>query len=159
MHVSQIAPCRISNAKDVVKWDQEMYVKVISISGQKLSLTMQDVDQNSRKDLLPLKKSEGDDAFRTNLASSSREGPVTRTGLLGIRITEEDVVVPSRQPMKRISSPERWEATQLIASGVLSVNESPMYNEDGDGMLYQEEGVEEELEIELNEDEPTFLQG
>lgn len=26
-------------------------------------------------------------------------------------------------------------------------------------MLYQEEGAEEELEIELNEDEPAFLQG
>ncbi|KAL0283913.1 UNVERIFIED_CONTAM: putative pre-splicing factor ATP-dependent RNA helicase DEAH5 [Sesamum angustifolium] len=58
-----------------------------------------------------------------------------------------------------MSSPERWEAKQLIASGVMSVKEYPMFDEDGDGMLYQEEGAEEELEIELNEDEPAFLQG
>lgn len=159
VHVSQIATRRISNAKDVVKRDQEVYVKVISVSGQKLSLSMRDVDQNTGKDLLPLKKSENDDVFRTNPTSGSRAAPVTRTGLSGIRITEEDGVAPSRRPLKRMSSPERWEATQLVASGVLSLSEHPMYDEDGDGLLYQEEGAEEELEIELNEDEPAFLQG
>ncbi|KAI5350402.1 hypothetical protein L3X38_003293 [Prunus dulcis] len=58
-----------------------------------------------------------------------------------------------------MSSPEKWEAKQLIASGVLGVTEYPMYDEETDGMLYQEEGAEEELEIELNEDEPAFLNG
>ncbi|KAI4325219.1 hypothetical protein MLD38_030636 [Melastoma candidum] len=48
------------------------------------------------------------------------------------------------------------EEKQLVASGVLKVNEYPMYDEEGDGMLYQDEGAEEELEIELNEDEPAF---
>ncbi|CBI31157.3 unnamed protein product, partial [Vitis vinifera] len=91
VHVSQIATRRVGNAKDVVKRDQEVYVKVISVSGQKLSLSM-------------------------------RDGP-------------------------------------LIASGVLDIREFPMYDDEGDGMLYQEEGAEEELEIEMNEDEPAFLQG
>ncbi|KAJ9186248.1 hypothetical protein P3X46_001849 [Hevea brasiliensis] len=160
VHVSQIANRRVGNAKDVVKRDLEVYVKVISISGQKLSLSMRDVDQNTGKDLLRLKRSSDDDdgTFRTN-PSASKEGPVTRTGLSGIRIMEEDDAVPSRRPLKRMSSPERWEAKQLIASGVLSVKEYPMYDEERDGMLYQEEGAEEDLEIELNEDEPAFLQG
>ncbi|MBA0778914.1 hypothetical protein Gotri_003203, partial [Gossypium trilobum] len=158
VHVSQMASRRIPNAKDVVKRDQEVYVKVISISGQKLSLSMRDVDQNTGRDLLPLKKSSDDDAFRTN-PSGGKEGPVTRTGLSGIRILEDEDAAPSRRPLKRMSSPERWEAKQLIASGVLTLDEYPMYDEDGDGMLYQEEGAEEELEIEMNEDEPAFLQG
>ncbi|EEF52960.1 ATP-dependent RNA helicase, putative [Ricinus communis] len=160
VHVSQMATRRIANAKDVVKRDQDVFVKVISVSGQKLSLSMRDVDQNSGKDLLPLKKSSGDDddSLRTN-PSGSKEGPVTRTGLSGIRILEEDDAVPSRRPLKRMSSPERWEAKQLIASGVLGVQEYPMYDDEGDGLLYQEGGAEEELEIELNEDEPAFLQG
>ncbi|XP_028752663.1 probable pre-mRNA-splicing factor ATP-dependent RNA helicase DEAH5 [Neltuma alba] len=157
VHVSQMASRRIGNAKDVVKRDQEVYVKVISISGQKLSLSMRDVDQHTGKDLLPLKKS-NDDSFRMN-PQDSKDGPVTRTGLSGIRIVEEDDVGSSRRPLKRMSSPERWEAKQLIASGVLSVTEYPTYDEDGDGVLYQEEGAEEELEIEMNEDEPAFLQG
>ncbi|KAI3754182.1 hypothetical protein L1987_53960 [Smallanthus sonchifolius] len=159
VHVSQMATRRIANAKDVVKRDQEVFVKVISISGQKLSLSMRDVDQNTGRDLLPLKKSGDDESLRTNPSNVSNYGPTTRTGLSGIRITEEDVGVPSRRPLKRMSSPERWEAKQLIASGVLSVKEYPMYDDETDGMLYQEEGAEEELEVELNEDEPAFLQG
>ncbi|RYQ89285.1 hypothetical protein Ahy_B09g096006 isoform D [Arachis hypogaea] len=157
VHVSQIATRRISNAKDVVKRDQEVYVKVISVSGQKLSLSMRDVDQHTGKDLLPLKKSD-EDTFRMN-PQDSKDGPVARTGLSGIRIVEEDDMGKSRRPLKRMSSPERWEAKQLIASGVLSVSEYPTYDEEGDGLMYQEEGAEEELEIELNEDEPAFLQG
>ncbi|KAH0981256.1 hypothetical protein GBA52_008433 [Prunus armeniaca] len=117
VHVSQMETRRISNAKDVVKRDQEVFVK------------------------------------------DEPDGPVTRTGLSGIRIVEEDDVGPSRRPLKRMSSPEKWEAKQLIASGVLGVTEYPMYDEETDGMLYQEEGAEEELEIELNEDEPAFLNG
>ncbi|XP_076913948.1 putative pre-mRNA-splicing factor ATP-dependent RNA helicase DEAH5 [Bidens hawaiensis] len=155
VHVSQMATRRIANAKDVVKRDQEVFVKVISVSGQKLSLSMRDVDQNTGRDLLPLKKS-GEDESRTNPSNGSNG---TRTGLSGIRITDEDAGVPSRRPLKRMSSPERWEAKQLIASGVLSVKEYPMYDDETDGMLYQEEGAEEELEVELNEDEPAFLQG
>lgn len=46
-----------------------------------------------------------------------------------------------------------------MASGVLDVREHPTYNEEGDGLLYQEEGAEEELEIELNDDGPAFLRG
>ncbi|XP_038890443.1 probable pre-mRNA-splicing factor ATP-dependent RNA helicase DEAH5 [Benincasa hispida] len=159
VHVSQIATRRISNAKDVVKRDQEVFVKVISVSGQKLSLSMRDVDQHSGKDLLPLKKKDADDGPRMNPSDTKDDGPVVRTGLSGIKIVEDDVTVPSRRPLKRMSSPERWEAKQLIASGVLSVSEYPSYDDEGDGLLYQEEGAEEELEIELNEDEPAFLQG
>nr|GME03867.1 probable pre-mRNA-splicing factor ATP-dependent RNA helicase DEAH5 [Ipomoea batatas] len=159
VHVSQMATRRVANAKDLVKRDQEVYVKVISVSGQKLSLSMRDVDQNTGKDLLPLKKSLDDDDLRENPSGGNMEGTRTRIGLSGIRITEDDVVVPSRRPLKRMSSPERWEAKQLMASGVLSVKECPMFDEEGDGLLYQEEGAEEELEIELNEDEPPFLQG
>ncbi|CAB4268818.1 unnamed protein product [Prunus armeniaca] len=143
---------------DVVKRDQEVYVKVISISGQKLSLSMRNVDQHTGKDLLPLKKRSKNDALRMN-PFFSKDGPVTRTGLSGIRIVEKDDVGPSRRPLKRMSSPEKWEAKQLIASGVLGVTEYPMYDEEIDGMLYQEKGAEEKLEIELNEDEPAFLNG
>ncbi|KAL6534995.1 hypothetical protein OROHE_013049 [Orobanche hederae] len=160
VHVSQMATRRISNAKDVIKRDQEVYVKVISVSGNNLSLSMRDVDQNTGKDLLPLKRNEIDDGVVTNpSARYDGGGTGSRIGLSGIRITEEYDTVPSRRPLKKMSSPERWEAKQLIASGVMSLKELPMFDEEGDGMLYRDEGAEEELEIELNEDEPAFLQG
>ncbi|KAL5072136.1 hypothetical protein RYX36_023023 [Vicia faba] len=158
VHVSQMATRKIVNAKEVVKRDQQVYVKVISVSGSKLSLSMRDVDQHTGKDLLPLKKSSEDEAFRTN-PQDSKDGPVARTGLSGIRIVEENDIGSTRRPLKRMSSPEIWEAKQLIASGVLSVSEYPTYDDEGDGVMYQEEGAEEELEIEMNDDEPAFLQG
>ncbi|KAG6431691.1 hypothetical protein SASPL_109773 [Salvia splendens] len=160
VHVSQLATRRISNAKDVVKRDQEVYVKVISVSGSNLSLSMRDVDQNSGKDLLPLKRSETDDGMTANPSGRNDGGGMgSRIGLSGIRITEEVDAVPSRRPLKKMSSPERWEAKQLVASGVMSVKDYPMFDDEGDGMMYQEEGGDEELEVELNDDEPAFLQG
>ncbi|KAL1210055.1 putative pre-mRNA-splicing factor ATP-dependent RNA helicase DEAH5 [Cardamine amara subsp. amara] len=159
VHISQMATRRVEKAKDFVKRDMVVYVKVISILNGKLSLSMKDVDQNTGRDLIPLKKPSDDDSSRSNPSYRTKDGHVTKTGISGIRIVEENDVAPSRRPLKKMSSPERWEAKQLIASGVLSVSEFPMYDEDGDGMLYQEEGAEEELEIEMNEDEPAFLQG
>lgn len=161
VHVSQMASRRVANAKEVVKRDQEVFVKVVSVKGDKLSLSLRDVDQDTGKDLLPMQRGV-EDAPRTNpsVGSGGTAGSGRRLGLSGIVITEEDEVAPiSRRPLKRMSSPERWEAKQLIASGVLDVRNYPQFDEDGDGMLYQEEGAEEELEIELNEDEPEFLQG
>ncbi|CAM6117386.1 unnamed protein product [Calypogeia fissa] len=160
VHVSQIASRRVVNAKEAVERDQEVWVKVISLAGQKMSLSMRDVDQKTGQDLLPMKKpaSADDETYRANPSSSSL-GPMTRKGLSGITIVEEDDNGPSRRPLKRMSSPERWEAKQLIASGVLDVRDYPMYDDEGGGMLYQDEGAEEELEIELNEEEPAFLRG
>ncbi|RZC93577.1 hypothetical protein C5167_007613 [Papaver somniferum] len=160
VHVSQMATRRVANAKEFVKRDQSVFVKVISLSGQKMSLSMRDVDQDTGKDLIPIKKTAEDESHRTNPQGSNR-GPNSKVGISGIRILEEDEdTVPSRRPSKRMSSPEKWEAKQLIASGVLDASEFPNFDEDGEpGMLYQEEGGEEELEIELNEDEPAFLQG
>ncbi|RZC75992.1 hypothetical protein C5167_001764 [Papaver somniferum] len=160
VHVSQMATRRVANAKEFVQRGQSVFVKVISLSGQKMSLSMRDVDQDTGKDLIPIKKTAEDELTRTNPQGSNR-GPNSKVGISGIRILEEDdETVPSRRPSKRMSSPEKWEAKQLIASGVLDASEFPNFDEDGEpGMLYQEEGGEEELEIELNEDEPAFLQG
>ncbi|KAJ9551285.1 hypothetical protein OSB04_015330 [Centaurea solstitialis] len=66
--------------------------------GQKLSLSMRDVDQNTGRDLLPLKKSADEESVtHKSVGGSNNAGPTTRTGLSGITITEEDVGVPFSQ--------------------------------------------------------------
>ncbi|CAN0359828.1 unnamed protein product, partial [Laminaria digitata] len=61
---------------------------------------------------------------------------------------------------KQLSEQEMWEARQLIGSGVLPVSEYPTFDPDsGMGILGNFEETQEELEIELNEDEPAFLRG
>lgn len=45
MHVSNMSKTRANSAKDLVKRSQQVWVKVISLLGQKISLSMRDVDQ------------------------------------------------------------------------------------------------------------------
>ncbi|CAN0914605.1 Probable pre-mRNA-splicing factor ATP-dependent RNA helicase DEAH5 [Linum grandiflorum] len=59
---------------------------------------------------------------------------------------DDDDEIPTR---RRMSSPERWEEKQLFASG-------NTYRTFGDE---EEEADEEEIEVELNDVEPAFLQG
>ncbi|GKE93061.1 probable pre-mRNA-splicing factor ATP-dependent RNA helicase DEAH5, partial [Tanacetum coccineum] len=56
VHVSRIMLRRVASAKDMVKRDQEVFVKVILVSNRKFSLSIRDVDQNTGKDLLSMKK-------------------------------------------------------------------------------------------------------
>ncbi|CAH8320272.1 unnamed protein product [Eruca vesicaria subsp. sativa] len=128
VHVSQMAK------ESLVKRDVQVYVKVVSIKGRKYSLSIKDVDQNTGRDL--------------------RSNPSFRTKDVQVNKTVEEEETPCRRLLKKMSSPERWEAKQIIASGALRANEFPDY----DGMLYQEE-EEHEIEIEMNEEEPAFLKG
>ena len=45
MHVSNMSKTRANSAKDLVKRSQQVWVKVISLLGAKISLSMRDVDQ------------------------------------------------------------------------------------------------------------------
>jgi ATP-dependent RNA helicase DHX8/PRP22 len=63
---------------------------------------------------------------------------------------------------KRLTSPERWEIKQLIASGALSRDQFPDIDEDPDadmGVRRFDDEEEEEVDIEVREEEPPFLVG
>ena len=81
-------------------------------------------------------------------------------GLSGIKLKAEDEDFTERKrPGKKLSETELWEAKQLIASGVLSVEEYPTFD-DQEGMHGQAaEENEVDFEVELNDAEPSFLKG
>ena len=56
MNAADISRTRVENAKDVVKRDQQVWVKVISTAGGRLRLSMRDVVQKTGKDLVPMTK-------------------------------------------------------------------------------------------------------
>jgi ATP-dependent RNA helicase DHX8/PRP22 len=60
---------------------------------------------------------------------------------------------------KRLTSPEKWELKQLIAAGAIDKREYPDYDDETGLMPQEDAGSDEEVEIELREDEPLFLQG
>ena len=150
VHVSQIkeGQARLADPSEVVRKGQKVWVKVIGMAASKLSLSMRDVDQQSGIDRKPMTGAPGEnDHLRPK-----RDGTLS-----GITLTEEDKLDNKMRPVKRLSSPERWEAKQLMASGVVALDDLPGWDEEH-GALAREE-VEEDLEIELNPDEPLFLKG
>lgn len=130
-----------------------------------MSLSMKDVDQQTGEDLLPM-GAQRDDDFRSNPSGPAGAGPGGQQlnslrGLSGINLTAEDLMSnTARRPTKKLSSPERFEAKQLIASGVLDVREYPTFDEDNNGVLGQvDEEAEQAFDIDLNDSEPPFLSG
>nr|GEZ32168.1 probable pre-mRNA-splicing factor ATP-dependent RNA helicase DEAH5 [Tanacetum cinerariifolium] len=65
-------------------------------------------DFNTEKDLLPLKKSgEDGDAGRVNVwLGVDNSNNKSRIRFSGIKLTDDDVGVSSRRPLKKICSPE-----------------------------------------------------
>jgi hypothetical protein len=83
--------------------------------------------QDTGTDLMPISASaaaRAEEMLRSNPAAGGGGAASNQSlkGLSGIKLSEEDLNDTSlRRPQKRLSSPERWEAQQLIASGVLKV--------------------------------------
>ncbi|KAJ3033448.1 DEAH-box ATP-dependent RNA helicase prp22, partial [Rhizophlyctis rosea] len=156
VHVSALSSTgqRVTHPEDVVKRNQRVKVKVLSIAGTRLSLSMKDVDQQTGKDLTPHLRTKTTAEIESEQMRNPDRPPL---------ISHSDVpVIEDNEPssssnVKRISSPERWEIKQLIASGVLNAKDYP-HIDDEVGLLNYEDR-EEELDIEIKDEEPMFLKG
>nr|CCA21364.1 PREDICTED: hypothetical protein isoform 1 [Albugo laibachii Nc14] len=170
VHVSNLTGNRsIEHPKEIVRSGQHVKVKVISISGSKILLSMRDVDQKTGRDLLPQRsKHDFDDAkiaARTtadlrswlNPSAPGNHYKLQDGSMYDVENDQDNSASKPQRAPKRMTSPERWEASQLINSGVLSVEDYPNFDQ-AHGLLNMEE-TEEEFEVELNEDEPVFLRG
>lgn len=162
-HISKLSydgRTRIQHPNDIVKLNQEVFVKVEKIgsiqnrgqSRDKISFTMRGIDQVT-----------GEEHFEEHRGRK--------------RENEQEIQNDhQRYPVakKRLTSPERWEIRQLIASGAIAASEYPeLVNEDPDAAFQTKnrnkngktggtdgkDDNEEEIEIELNDDEPPFLKG
>ncbi len=157
VHISQLVEgMRVNNPADVVERNQQVKVKVVKIENGKIGLSMKEVDQETGRDLAPQARIESG-------ANSETLGGGTRgwaTGLIDDPATAKDNTPAPRQ-RKRMTSPERWEIRQLIASGVVKVSDYPELDEDYNAALNSEGEMEleEDIDIELREDEPPFLAG
>ncbi|KAG5672584.1 hypothetical protein PVAND_002700 [Polypedilum vanderplanki] len=155
VHISQLrSEGRVSDVSEVVSRGSSVKVKVISITGQKVSLSMKEVDQLTGKDLNPLSHKAADD----DMGPRNPDRPIDRISMLALPGNVDDDVVETGKRVTRISSPERWEIQQMISSGVIDRSEMPDYDEET-GLLQKDEEDEEDIEIEIVEDEPPFLQG
>ncbi|OCB85640.1 hypothetical protein A7U60_g7290 [Sanghuangporus baumii] len=158
VHVSAIQQGgRVNSASDLLSRGQSVKVKVMSVAGSRISLSMKDVDQVTGRDLTPhLRiKSEAELAEEERL-HTSRASSGANALPLGSQVSA-DSATPARSA-KRLTSPERWEIKQLISSGVIDPSEYPDLDEEFNSPMAKAE-VEEELDVEVREDEPAFLSG
>ncbi|XP_034652656.1 ATP-dependent RNA helicase DHX8 [Drosophila subobscura] len=158
VHISQLrAEGRVTDVTEVVARNQTVRVKVMSLTGQKVSLSMKEVDQESGRDLNPLSHTPEDDG---SLRDRNPDGPFSSsTSMLNLQGNSLDGdESESRKRVTRISSPERWEIKQMISSGVLDRSEMPDFDEET-GLLPKDEDDEADIEIEIVEEEPPFLSG
>lgn len=155
VHISQLrAEGKVNDVTEVVSRGANVRVKVMSVAGQKVSLSMKEVDQTSGRDLNPASHSHLKDDGRG--PNAERAGGTSLLQLQGGgENIEED---QTRKRVTRISSPERWEIKQMISSGVIDRSELPDFDEET-GLLPKDEDNEADIEIEIVEEEPPFLQG
>ena len=163
VHVSAMQEgARVNHPSDLVSRGQSVKIKVMSIQGGRIGLSMKEVDQVTGRDLAPQKRL----ASGANMERLDGMGPETngnsRYGGMGsdVPVIEGDMNGKSRNK-KRMTSPERWEIKQLIASGAISALEYPDIDEEYNATLAGEGEFEEEedIDIEVRDDEPPFLAG
>ncbi|KAM7345400.1 ATP-dependent RNA helicase pea [Cochliomyia hominivorax] len=157
VHISQLrSEGRVTDVTEVVNRNSNVKVKVMSVTGQKVSLSMKEVDQETGQDLNPLSHAPPPDS---ELKDRNPDRPFGGgTSLLNLQGGADNDEGDSRKRVTRISSPERWEIKQMISSGVLDRSELPDFDEES-GLLAKDEDDEEDIEIEIVEEEPPFLAG
>ncbi|XP_037945540.1 ATP-dependent RNA helicase DHX8-like [Teleopsis dalmanni] len=158
VHISQLrSEGRVTDVTEVVHRNQTVKVKVMSITGQKVSLSMKEVEQETGRDLNPLSHAPPpEQEHRDRNPDRPFSSSTSLLNLKGGNMDNDEN--ESRKRVTRISSPERWEIKQMISSGVLDRSELPDFDEET-GLLPKEEDDEADIEIEIVEEEPPFLSG
>ncbi|KAL3314073.1 ATP-dependent RNA helicase dhx8, partial [Cichlidogyrus casuarinus] len=170
VHISQLKQnVRVASVTDVVQRGQMVFVKVLNYTGSRTSLSIKEVDQETGKDLKPppakhtLETLDEEEAMNPEARNPDRpefEDLVTRRSVASTFGIDEDLGSGPKRKVQRISSPERWELRQMIAAGVLDKSELPEFDEETGLLPHEDEdSSDEDIEIELVEEEPPFLQG
>ena len=173
----------VRDLKTVVKRGQRVKVKVISVTGTKMALSMKEVDQTTGQDLLPERSKEAIANLQKEMRNPTRPvggggvgggmgggiggvyGPGSIPINAGVDMQKfreqelEDERLGAAGKRKKLSSPELWEAQQLIRCGVLGVEEYPGFDAEGGMGVMQNVEAEELVDIEINDIEPEFLRG
>ncbi|SPO29511.1 probable ATP dependent RNA helicase [Ustilago trichophora] len=173
VHIGSIAAgTRVNHPSDLLSRGQKVKVKVMSVVGDRIGLSMKDVDQATGRDLTPhlrikseAEMAEERERHAARAASGANSAPLggarSNNGNgagSGITVKEDG----RGRSIKRLTSPERWELRQLIASGVAKASDYPELLEEDLRTPNTKPGADEddeEIDIEVNEKEAPFLKG
>ena len=150
VHVSAIQEgARVNHPSDLLSRGQEVKVKVSKIEGNRIGLSMKDVDQETGQDLAPQQR-----IFASGANSQALPG---QRGISDSSVPVVENRGGTRRDRKRMTTPERWEIKQLIASGAARPSDFPeLYETAPEEVEFEQE---EDVDIEIREEEPPFLAG
>ncbi|CAG9462550.1 unnamed protein product [Pedinophyceae sp. YPF-701] len=169
----------VASAKDALRRGQDVFARVVKCepgaSGRlRIALDMKHVDQKTGQDLAPAAGGAGKGAaagangrapgggarLHNPEGPSGAPAPAAR-GLSGVTLKEEPAGsgARGRRAGKKFTEQELFEVKQLVASGVLTAEERPDYDEEHGLLFGDNQGEDEEFEIDLNDAEPAFLKG
>eukprot|EP00737_Agarophyton_chilense_P000842 gb/GEZJ01000936.1/.p1 GENE.gb/GEZJ01000936.1/~~gb/GEZJ01000936.1/.p1 ORF type:complete len:1183 (+),score=195.34 gb/GEZJ01000936.1/:178-3726(+) len=192
VHVSQMSQSgeRVSHPSQILSRGKELFVKVLSVDRNRVSLSMRGIDQNEGRDVHAVKSSVAPTRRARERSAEDVEAERYRMRRMAMRRTgdREDLVsgIPKTflqerengferggRMKRKLPETEQWELTQLAKilppkdlkkhlSMMAACDPDGDPGKDGDNLavLMGDEGEEEvgDVEIELNEDEPAFLQ-
>lgn len=149
VHISAMQDGRVNHPSDLVSRNQEVFVKVMKIENNRISLSMKEVDQATGQDLALQRR------LGTGANSTWPRGSDTAPAV------KDDYGGRASSQRKRIATPERWEIKQLIASGAVSRDAFPDMDKYNNIAVNENGEIEEEedIDIEMMEQEPPFLKG
>jgi len=165
VHISELKrEGRVHQVSEVVSVGQKVKVKVLTISNTtkdgrpqlKISLTIKDVDQNTGKDLNPSRNKgrvEVKDNQRVSVFGQNPDMP----GDFNTEYLEMHTSNPIKKTTK-ISDHELFEIRQMEAAGCLAPTERPDFDTET-GLLPRVDSDDEDLEIDLVDEDPPFLNG
>ncbi|KAF4554745.1 Pre-mRNA-splicing factor ATP-dependent RNA helicase prp22-like protein [Elsinoe fawcettii] len=162
VHVSAMTEGKVNHPSDLVSRNQEVRVKVMKVQDKRISLSMAEVDQETGEDLAPHRRINAAASGANAYQLGGEPTALDRNGNFTTSIPVIDGKNGARHVgrKKRMTSPERWEIKQLIASGALKAADYPeLYEEQNQSADRIEELEEEDVDIEVREEEPPFLQG
>lgn len=157
VHISNLARNqRVNHPSDMLQRNQRVKVKVMTVAGTRIGLSMKDVDQDTGEDLSPHLRVKSKEELEAERAQNpDRPSSIRVNRLTDVPIPEDEAAGFKR--VSNISDYEKWEIRQLISSGVLDAKDYPNFDEEHGVLNFEEQ--EEVLDIEIREDEPIFLKG
>ncbi|KAI0531566.1 P-loop containing nucleoside triphosphate hydrolase protein [Xylaria digitata] len=114
----------------------------------KIGLSMKDVDQETGHDFAP----------QVSLSSGANMQPLGRGKNDHSSHKFQNPYPPDRK-RKRMTSPEKWEIRQLIASGAAKASDFPDLDDDHTTGENGQNELEEDFDVEVRNGEPPFLAG
>ena len=158
IHISQLKTFdyktlnKINSAHDIVKVNDNIKVKVISLQNNKVTLSMNQVDQKTGEDLAIIHK-ERPSIFTDEKNEKYIFDPNKKFGdLTGISLDTE-----TKEKEGDLHSPEIWELNQMRNARAYSYD--PNLKIQYLNNLNDNSSMDENIDVELKDEEPPFLKG